>query len=164
MSLSFLWKWIKRSLTIVEIWVSPWPDFLVMRSTSWYRNDSSIIQILYSIKRFTCRSSYGDLKYFALVKLSGAYVPSLFQHLLNHTSISGEGPNWHNILFKFNVSCKIDYYAKDPMSICIRTKECWCRIFFWFSPLILANFSHLRLNRKQRNFAYVFVVKKAEDK
>ena len=103
-----------------------------MRSTSWYCNDSSIIQILYSIKRFTCRSSYGDLKYFALVKLSGAYVPSLFQHLLNHTSISGEGPNWHNILFKFNVSCKIDYYAKDPMSICIWTKECSCRIFFYW--------------------------------
>ena len=32
--------------------------------------------------------------------------------------------------------------------------------FFWFSPLVLANFSHFRLNRKQRNFAYVFVVKK----
>ena len=63
---------------------------------------------------------------------AGAYVPSLFQRLLNHTSISGEGPNWRNILFKFNVSCKIDYYAKDPMSICIWTRECSCRIFFYW--------------------------------
>ena len=37
---------------------------------------------------------------------------------------------------------------------------------FIFSELafVLAKFSLLRLNRKQRNFAYVFVVKKAEDK
>ena len=63
---------------------------------------------------------------------AGAYVPSLFQHLLNHTTISGEGQNWRNILFKFNVSCKIDYYAEDPMSICIWTKECSCRIFFYW--------------------------------
>ena len=37
---------------------------------------------------------------------------------------------------------------------------------FCFSELafVLAKFSLLRLNRKQRNFAYVFVVKKAEDK
>ena len=43
----------------------------------------------------------------------------VYSNTYNHTSTSGEGPNWSNILLKFSVSCKIDYYAKDPMSICI---------------------------------------------
>ena len=37
-------------------------------------------------------------------------------------------------------------------------------LFFSELAFVLAKFSLLRLNRKQRNFAYVFVVKKAEDK
>ena len=93
---------------------------------------------------------------------AGAYVPSLFQHLLNHTSISGEGPNWRNMLFKFNVSCKIDYNAKDPMSISIWTKECSYRIFCFFTELafVLAKFPLLRLNKKQKTFRMFLYSKK----
>ena len=80
----------------------------------------------------------------------GAYVPSLFQHLLNHTSISGEGPNWRNML---KILCQFAYERKSVHA----------EFFFTELAFVLAKFSLLRLNEKERNFPYVFV-KKAEDK
>ena len=118
---------MKMSLTIVEIWFSFSAGF------SCYEVYFLILQWFLNATNATFKKTiHMPLWLRRLKSRACAYVPSLFQHLLNHTSISGEGPNWHNILFKFNVSCKIDYYAKDPMSICIWTKECSCRIFFYW--------------------------------
>ena len=43
-------------------------------------------------------------------------------------------------------------------------KSVHANFFFTELAFVLAKFSLLRLNKKQRNFPYVFVFKKAEDK
>ena len=102
MSLSFLWKW-KCRWRYLKYGLVFRPDFLVVWSTSWYRNHSSIIQKLRS-RNDSCTALTMETWIISpWLSWAGAYVPSLFQRLLNHTSISGEGPNWRNILFKFNV-------------------------------------------------------------
>ena len=105
MSLSFLWKWKCRWRYLKYGLVSR-PDFLVMWSTSWYRNHSSIIQKLRSRNDSCAALTMETWIISPWLSWAGAYVPSLFQRLLNHTSISGEGPNWRNVLFKFNVCCR----------------------------------------------------------
>ena len=72
---------MKMSLTIVEIWFSFSAGFSCHEV--YILTHSSIIKMLHSSKRFTCRSNYGDLKYFALVEMSwclcSKFIPTLTQ-------------------------------------------------------------------------------------
>ena len=86
---------------------------------------------------------------------AGAYAPSLFQH--SFTSFSGEGINWRNTkkknktkqfkqgLFKFNVSCKIDYSASERKSVN-------AEFFFIELAFVLTKFSLLHLSKNRETF------------